>query len=70
MPNITYFDRTIETASREELTRHQTARMQTLLREALASNPFYGKKLRDAGLTDARDFKSLDDVARLPFTRK
>ena len=68
--DVTYFDREIETASREELTRHQTARMQTLLREALASNSFYGNKLRDAGLTDARDFKSLDDIARLPFTRK
>jgi phenylacetate-CoA ligase len=68
--DVTYFDRAIETASREELTRHQTARMQTLLREVLASNSFYGKKLRDAGLTDARDFKSLDDLARLPFTRK
>ncbi len=68
--DVTYFDRTIETAGREELTRHQAARMQTLLREVLASNSFYGKKLRDAGLTDARDFKSFDDVARLPFTRK
>ncbi len=70
MPDVTYFDRAIETASREELTRHQAARMQTLLREVLASNSFYGKKLRDAGIADARDFKSLDDVARLPFTRK
>ncbi len=68
--NVTYFDRAIETASREELTRHQTARMQTLLSEVLASNPFYGKKLRDAGLTDAREFKSAADIARLPFTRK
>ena len=68
--DVTYFDREIETASREKLTRHQTARMQTLVREALASNSFYGKKLRDAGLTDARDFKSVDDITRLPFTRK
>ena len=68
--DVTYFDRAIETASREELTRHQTARIQTLLREALASNSFYGKKLRDAGLTNARDFESLDDITRLPFTRK
>src|SRR5450756_1416610 len=68
--DVTYFDRDIETASREDLTRHQTARMQTLLREVLASNSFYGKKLRDAGLTDARDFKSVADIARLPFTRK
>ena len=68
--DVTYFDREIETASREDLTRRQTARMQTLLREVLAANSFYGKKLRDAGLTDARDFKSAADITRLPFTRK
>ena len=67
---VTYFDREIETASRENLELHQTARMQTLLKHVLASNPFYGKKLRDAGITDARDFKSVDDVRLLPFTRK
>ncbi len=66
----TYFDREIETASRENLTRHQTARMQMLLREVLASNPFYGDKLRAAGFADAREFQSVDDIARLPFTRK
>jgi len=65
-----YFNREIETASREDLARHQTARMQTLLRELLATNSFYGKKLRDSGLTDARDFKSTADITHLPFTRK
>ncbi len=68
--DVTYFDRAIETATRDDLTRHQTARMRTLLREVLASNSFYGKKLRDTGLTDARDFKSIADITRLPFTRK
>lgn len=68
--NVNYFDRTIETASRDELARHQTTRMQTLLREVLASNSFYGKKLRDASLTAASDFKSVADIIRLPFTRK
>lgn len=67
---VNYFNREIETASRADLARHQTARMQTLLSELLASNSFYGKKLRDAGFTDARDFKSTADIARLPFTRK
>ena len=65
-----YFDRAMETASRDALARHQTARMQTLLRHVLATNAFYGKKLRDAGFSDARDFTSLADLARLPFTRK
>lgn len=65
-----YFDRAMETASRDALARHQTARMQTLLRHVLATNAFYGKKLRDAGFSYARDFTSLADLARLPFTRK
>ena len=67
---ITYFDREIETASRQELERHQTKRLQRVLREVLATNPFYGKKLREAGLTDARDLASMGNVAQLPFTRK
>jgi phenylacetate-CoA ligase len=67
---VTYFNREVETASREELVRHQTGRMQVLLRETLASNAFYGRKLRAAGFTDARDFKSLADITHLPFTRK
>lgn len=68
--DVIYFNREIETASRDEMTRHQSARMQTLLREVLASNPFYQRKLHQAGLNDARDFKSLADLTRLPFTRK
>ena len=67
---VTYFDRKIETASREELERHQTVRLQGMLREVLATNPFYGKKLREAGLTDARDLALPGELTRLPFTRK
>lgn len=68
--NVIYFNREIETADRETLDQHQSARMQTLLREVLASNSFYGSKLQQAGFTDARDFRSIQDIAHLPFTRK
>ncbi len=68
--DIKYFDRKIETARREDLARHQTTRIHGVLREVLATNPFYGKKLREAGFTDARDFTSLTEIARLPFTHK
>jgi phenylacetate-CoA ligase len=67
---ISYFHRAIETASREDLAMHQMSRMRALLRELLASNPFYGSRLREAGLTDARLFHSLDDLKSLPFTGK
>jgi phenylacetate-CoA ligase len=68
--DITYFDRKIETARREDLAQHQTTRMQHLLHEVLAANPFYGKKLREAGFTDARSFTSLTEMTWLPFTQK
>ncbi len=68
--NVTYFNREIEMADRKLLEQHQTARMQKLLQEVLASNSFYGKKFREAGFTDARDFRSIEDITRLPFTRK
>lgn len=67
---ISYFDRTIETASREDLASHQMLRMRVLLKELLASNPFYGTKLRDAGFTDTQLMNSLDDLKSLPFTTK
>lgn len=67
---MSYFDRQIETANPEKIAAHQAARMQTLLRELLASNPFYGNKLRAAGFADARAFQSLADLVGIPFTRK
>jgi len=67
---ISYFNRAVETASREDLAVHQMSRMGVLLKELLASNPFYGTKLRDAGLTDAQMLSSLEDFKSLPFTQK
>jgi phenylacetate-CoA ligase len=67
---ISYFDRNIETAGCGDLARHQMSRLRTLLKELLASNPFYGKKLRAAGLTDPRLLHSLEDLNSLPFTFK
>jgi phenylacetate-CoA ligase len=67
---ISYFDTAIETASPEVLTAHQMSRARVLLKELLASNPFYGNRLRNAGFTDARLLKSLEDLKHLPFTRK
>jgi len=67
---ISYFNRDVETASREDLAVHQMSRMGVLLKELLASNPFYGTKLRDAGLTDAQMLSSLEDFKSLPFTQK
>jgi phenylacetate-coenzyme A ligase PaaK-like adenylate-forming protein len=66
--DISYFHQAIETAGREDLVAHQMSRMRVLLKELLASNPFYNSRLREAGLTDARLFHSLEDLQSLPFT--
>ncbi len=57
----------IERASRDELAQHQLARLREGLREVLASNQFYRRKL--AGLA-AGDLRTPDDFRRLPFTTK
>jgi phenylacetate-CoA ligase len=67
---ISYFHQGIETAGREYLARHQLSRMRVLVKELLASNSFYGRRLRDAGLTDVRMIDSLEDFKSLPFTQK
>jgi len=67
---ISYFDRAVETASCEDLTAHQISRMRTLLKELLATNPFYGARLRDAGLGDARMLQALEELKCLPLTHK
>ena len=67
---ISFFQKTIETANREDLVKHQMSSMRVLLKELLASNPFYGTKLRDAGFTDARMLHSPEDLKSLPFTLK
>lgn len=69
-PNTSNYYSEIETATRERIAQHQIARMQIVLRECLASNPFYEKKLGQVGLVDAREFKSLDNLPGLPFTKK
>ncbi len=68
--DISYFDRAIETASRADLAAHQMARLRALLKELLASNPFYGARLRAAGFTDVRLLGSLEGLKSLPFTTK
>jgi phenylacetate-CoA ligase len=58
--------RQLEQLSREELRRHQLARLNELLAEAMAHNRFYVEKLAQANLP----LESLDQLAELPFTFK
>ena len=60
----------METADPESLARHQISRIRVLIRELLDSNPFYGRKLHSAGLTDAGLLNSVADFSLLPYTTK
>jgi phenylacetate-CoA ligase len=68
--DTTFYDQALETADRAALEAHQLARLRALLDTLLAQNPFYGPRLRAAGLTAGADLATLADLPRLPFTRK
>jgi phenylacetate-CoA ligase len=59
----------IETASRTELTALQLARLQWTLKHAYDNVAHYRKAFDGAGVTPA-DCRSLDDLAKFPFTVK
>ncbi|MFB8388313.1 phenylacetate--CoA ligase PaaK [Microbacterium sp. NPDC055910] len=58
-----------ERMSREEIQELQLARLQETVRHAYANVPLYTRKLDGVGVSPD-DIRSLDDLARLPFTTK
>ncbi len=58
-----------EIAPREEIEATQVARLQETARRVYAINPFYKKKFDELGILP-EDIKSIEDVRKLPFTRK
>ena len=63
-----YWEKEIETISREDLTRLQVQRLRETVEIALRS-PFYSKRLGSAGVT-ADSIRSIDDLKKIPFTTK
>jgi len=59
----------METMPREELQKVQLKRMQWTVERVYSRVPFYKKLFDDAGVKPA-DLKSLDDLAKFPFTVK
>ncbi|WP_439529237.1 phenylacetate--CoA ligase PaaK [Pannonibacter sp.] len=59
----------IETASRDEISALQLARLKTTLAHAYANSPFYRAKF-DAHGVHPDDLKTLADLAKFPFTVK
>ena len=59
----------IETVSVDELRSVQLQRMKNTLQHAYQNSPVYKKKFDDAGV-HPDDLKSLEDLAKFPFTTK
>jgi phenylacetate-CoA ligase len=59
----------ILSAGRAQLDSLQLERLQSTLRHAYANNPCYRKKFDGAGVSP-EDLRTLDDLARFPFTTK
>jgi phenylacetate-CoA ligase len=64
-----YLEPEIETASPETLRSLQAERLREQVAHAYANSPFYRRKLDAAGVKPA-EIRTLDDLARLPFTTK
>ena len=62
-------DPAAETMPRPELRALQSARLEKLARYVYEKGPFYRRGFDQLGV-DPASVRSLDDLARLPFTRK
>lgn len=58
-----------EKMSRDEMRKHQSESLIKLVKTVYEKNAFYKKKFDEAGVTPD-DIKSIDDIAKLPFTTK
>ena len=70
MSEVMYYRPELEKCCREELQRLQNQKFLKLLEKVMADNPYYRQKYADAGLSDIRDIKSLDDLRKIPFNTK
>lgn len=64
-----YYQPEVETASKEEMRKIQTENLIRIVNDCYNKIPFYKKKFDETGIKPA-DIKSIDDIAKLPFTEK
>jgi phenylacetate-CoA ligase len=60
----------VETGKRERLRELQLERLRSTVERTLRAQPAFASRLSEAGVDDAAEISSLDDLARLPFSRK
>ena len=65
-----FWDAAAETMSRDELAALQLDRLRATIDRVLDHQPLGAERLRQAGVADARDVASLDDLAGIPFAQK
>jgi phenylacetate-CoA ligase len=63
-----YWNEKLETLKPGDLAAHQQRLLKRTIAQAMKV-PFYQKKLKDAGIGQA-DIRALDDIRKIPFTRK
>ena len=66
---MSYFDEATETLPRQQLAALQLGKLQAMMAELWGRNGFYTAKWKAAGVTPD-DIRGIDDLARLPFTKK
>lgn len=67
--DVPFRDKAIETASREEIERIQTAGLKKQVEHAL-NTPFYRERYKNAGITSPAVISTIADIRKLPFTPK
>jgi phenylacetate-CoA ligase len=60
----------VETGPRERLRELQLERLRSTVARTLSSQPPLASRVTEAGVADPHEISSLDDLARLPFSRK
>lgn len=65
-----YWDPVTETLDREAIWQRQLRKLQQLLAQVLKANPFYRRKLAEAGVKCPEDVRTPEDYRQLPLTTK
>ena len=65
-----FWDAAVETMPRDEIAALQLERVRATIDRVLNHQPLGAERLRQAGIIDASDITSLDDLAAVPFAHK